>query len=136
MIRGVGIADPRASRSSRLPLPQGTWAQPSETGAPLNDTQKLGQRLFYQSCVVCHTQAANHERTYGPVLSKDSLSGQEDVMREFISNGTSRIAGLQVSVRADPDQCDRRVPENRASPESTRASGAIERIGTRRGGRP
>ena len=89
MIRGVGIA------LLVLALPLGAWAQPAETGTPLNDTQKLGQRLFYQSCVVCHTKPQITSGQYGPVLSKDSLNGQEDVMREFISTGTSRMPGFK-----------------------------------------
>jgi mono/diheme cytochrome c family protein len=91
MIRGVGIA----ILVLTLTVPQGAWAQPTETGAPLDDTQKLGQRLFYQSCVVCHTKPQITSGQYGPVLSKDSLSGQADVMREFISNGTSRMPGFK-----------------------------------------
>jgi mono/diheme cytochrome c family protein len=89
MIRGVGIA------LLVLALPPGVGAQPAETGTPLNDTQKLGQRLFYPSCVVCHTKPQITSGQYGPVLSKDSLNGQEDVMREFISTGTSRMPGFK-----------------------------------------
>ena len=91
MIRGVGIA----LLVLALPLGahDGARAQSAET--LLNDTQKLGQRLFYQSCVVCHTKPQITSGQYGPVLSKDSLGGQEDVMREFISTGTSRMPGFR-----------------------------------------
>jgi mono/diheme cytochrome c family protein len=89
MIRGVGIA------LLMLALPHGASAQPAEAGIPLNDTQKLGQRLFYQSCVVCHTKPQITSGQYGPVLSKDSLNGQEDVMREFISTGSARMPGFK-----------------------------------------
>jgi mono/diheme cytochrome c family protein len=89
MIRGVAIA------LLVLTLPQWACAQPVETGAPLNEAQKLGQRLFYQSCVVCHTKPQITSGQYGPVLSKDSLGGQEDVMREFIGTGTSRMPGFR-----------------------------------------
>jgi mono/diheme cytochrome c family protein len=89
MIRRVGIA------LFLLTLPQGVLAQPADSGVALNDTQKLGQRLFYQSCVVCHTKPQITSGQYGPVLSKDSLNGQEDVMREFISQGTSRMPGFK-----------------------------------------
>ena len=89
MIRGVGIALCLAT------LSQGAWAQPVETDTPLNDTQKLGQRLFYQSCVVCHTKPQITSGQYGPVLSKDTLNGQEEVMREFISAGTARMPGFK-----------------------------------------
>jgi mono/diheme cytochrome c family protein len=89
MIRGVAIA------LLWLTLPHGAYAQSAETGAPLDDTQKLGQKLFYQSCVVCHTKPQITSGQYGPVLSKDSLGGQADVMREFIGTGTSRMPGFR-----------------------------------------
>jgi mono/diheme cytochrome c family protein len=89
MIRGVAIA------LLVLTVSHGAHAQSAETGAPLSDTQKLGQRLFYQSCVVCHTKPQITSGQYGPVLSKDSLGGQEDVMREFIGTGTSRMPGFR-----------------------------------------
>jgi mono/diheme cytochrome c family protein len=89
MIRGVAIV------LLVLALPQCVGAQPAETGAPLNDTQKLGQRLFYQSCVVCHTKPQITSGQYGPVLSKETLNGQEDVMREFIGAGTARMPGFK-----------------------------------------
>ena len=87
-----------------LALPHGAWAQSAETGTPLNDKQKLGQRLFYQSCVVCHIKPQITSGQYGPVLSKDSLNGQEDVMREFISAGTSRMPGFRFQF--EPTQID------------------------------
>jgi mono/diheme cytochrome c family protein len=90
MIRRVGIA------LFVLTLPPGVFAQNADSGLALNDTQKLGQRLFYQSCVVCHTKPQITSGQYGPVLSKDSLNGQEDVMREFISQGTSRMPGFRL----------------------------------------
>jgi mono/diheme cytochrome c family protein len=89
MIRRVGIA------LIVLSLPHLAAAQPAESGTPLNDTQKLGQRLFYQSCVVCHTKPQITSGQYGPVLSKDTLNGQEDVMREFIGTGTARMPGFR-----------------------------------------
>jgi mono/diheme cytochrome c family protein len=94
MIRGVGIAL-LVLTPIMLALPHGACAQSTEAAAPLNDTQKLGQRLFYQSCVVCHTKPQITSGQYGPVLSKDSLGGQEDVMREFIGTGTSRMPGFR-----------------------------------------
>jgi mono/diheme cytochrome c family protein len=89
MIRRVGIALLVAG------LPLGAWAQPAGTGSSLDDTQMLGQRLFYQSCVVCHTKPQITSGQYGPALSKDSLGGQEEVMRAFIATGTSRMPGFK-----------------------------------------
>jgi mono/diheme cytochrome c family protein len=83
-------------------LPLVAIAQPEQ---PLNDKQLLGRNLFAQSCVVCHMKVQlttlGH---YGPVLSKMSLGGQEDVMRELISNGTPNMPGFKYHFR--PDQID------------------------------
>ena len=68
-------------------------AQPA--GSPLNDTQKLGQNLFVQSCGVCHLKPQLNAPQFAPVLSKDSLGGQEDVMRQTIANGTPRMPGFK-----------------------------------------
>ena len=78
-----------------LGAPQGAFAQSADSGPTLNDTQKLGQRLFYQSCVECHLKPQITSGQYGPVLSKDSLNGQEDVMRTVISEGGPRMPGFK-----------------------------------------
>lgn len=67
----------------------------AQADASLNETQLLGQRLFNQSCRVCHTKPQVTSAVYGPVLSKDSLGGQADVMREVIANGTPRMPGFK-----------------------------------------
>ena len=63
--------------------------------APLNDRELLGMRLFNQSCRVCHTKPQLTSPLYGPALSRQSLGGQDDVMREVISNGTPRMPGFK-----------------------------------------
>jgi len=62
--------------------------------AALEDRELLGMRLFNQSCRVCHTKPQLTSPLYGPELSQRSLDGQEAVMREVISNGTPRSAGV------------------------------------------
>jgi mono/diheme cytochrome c family protein len=94
MIRRVGIA--LILSALVLPvLPRSVLAQGAAAPAPLDDTQKLGQRLFYQSCVVCHVKPQITSGQYGPVLSKQTLGGQEEALRVFISNGTSRMPGFK-----------------------------------------
>jgi mono/diheme cytochrome c family protein len=63
--------------------------------APLNDRELLGMRLFNQSCRVCHTKPQLTSPLYGPALSRQSLGGQDDVMREVIGNGTPRMPGFK-----------------------------------------
>jgi mono/diheme cytochrome c family protein len=74
-------------------LPHYLSAQPAD--AQLNDTQQLGQSLFVQSCGVCHLKPQLTAVQFAPVLSRDSLGGQEDVMRQVIANGTPRMPGFK-----------------------------------------
>jgi mono/diheme cytochrome c family protein len=84
--------------------PSAAGAQPAG-GPQLNAKELLGMRLFNQSCRVCHTKPqATSPAQYGPVLSKSSLGGQDDVMRELISTGTPRMPGFKYSY--DPAQID------------------------------
>jgi mono/diheme cytochrome c family protein len=67
-------------------------------GAPdasFTDTQREGLRLFSQSCGVCHTLVQQRTRQYGPVLSRETLGGDEELMREYIGNGTPRMPGFR-----------------------------------------
>ena len=70
-------------------------AQPAATQVSLNDKEFTGMRLFNQSCRVCHTKPQLSSPLYGPALSRQSLNGQDDVMREVISNGTPRMPGFK-----------------------------------------
>jgi|SRR5262245_29619511 len=67
-------------------------------GAPdalFNDAQQEGLRLFSQSCGVCHTLVQQRTRQFGPVLSRETLGGDEELIREYISNGTPRMPGFR-----------------------------------------
>jgi mono/diheme cytochrome c family protein len=64
--------------------------------AALNEKELTGMRLFNQSCRVCHTKPLLNSPQYGPVLSKESLGGDEAALRDFISNGTPRMPGFKL----------------------------------------
>jgi mono/diheme cytochrome c family protein len=68
----------------------------------LNPKQQLGRRLFEQSCGVCHTRPTLISGMFGPELSKDSTGGNEEYMREIISNGSARMPGFKYTY--SPDQ--------------------------------
>ena len=78
-----------------LTVPQTVLAQ-----AALNDTQRLGQRLFEQSCGICHTRPTLVSGLYGPALSRKAAGGREDVIRDVISNGTPRMPGFKYTYDA------------------------------------
>jgi len=75
--------------------PLGVLAQSAAPQAALNDKELTGMRLFNQSCRVCHTKPQLSSPLYGPALSRQSLGGHDDVMREVISNGTPRMPGFR-----------------------------------------
>ena len=51
--------------------------------------------LFVQSCGVCHLKPLLGAPQFGPALSRDSASGNEDAMRQVIANGTPRMPGFK-----------------------------------------
>ena len=81
--------------------PQTTAAQEVQ----LNDKERQGQALFTQHCVVCHlrTQLTSPGQ-YGPPLSKATLGGEADLIREYITEGTPRMPGFKYNFR--PEQID------------------------------
>lgn len=77
-------------------------AQSLSPDPTLAATELAGRNLFAQHCVVCHVRTlVTAVRSYGPSLSKQSLGGQEDVMRELISNGTPNMPGFKYSLAPD-----------------------------------
>jgi mono/diheme cytochrome c family protein len=95
-----------------------------------SDQDKLGERLFDQSCVVCHKAPQLGATTYAPSLSMDTLGGKADVMREVISNGTPRMPGFKIQFA--PAQIDaivayiKTIPAPATAPPPAKAKGAGE----------
>ena len=71
--------------------------------ASFSDAQKLGLRLFSQSCGVCHTPVQQRARQYAPTLSRETLGGDEELIREYISSGTPRMPGFRYNF--EPRRC-------------------------------
>jgi mono/diheme cytochrome c family protein len=110
--------------------PRGVAAQQAPAIA-LDGTQLTGMRLFNQSCRVCHTKPQLTSPNYGPELSKETLGGQGDVVREIIGNGTPRMPGFKYHFT--PAQIDaivaylKTVPSRQASSASSGTSRASSR---------
>jgi mono/diheme cytochrome c family protein len=62
-------------------------AQQVNPSASLNETQKMGRLLFQQRCPICHSSVMITHKPYGPVLFKGLVVGNEDRIREAITNG-------------------------------------------------
>ena len=82
----------------------GALAQQAASDDALSATQKLGRQVFAQSCGICHLPPQINARTYGPLLSKDTAGGSDEVIRGLISEGTPRMPGFKHYLeRADID---------------------------------
>jgi len=71
------------------------YASAQQAGANLNDTQRHGQQLLAQSCGICHLPPERGAKTFGPPLNKLAGGGDDDIMREYIMNGTPRMPSFK-----------------------------------------
>ena len=86
-----------------LACPQQTFAQngAAQSAAALNDTQQHGRQLLAQSCGVCHLPPSAGAKTYGPPLNKAAGNGDDDIMREYITNGTPRMPAFKLFLKPE-----------------------------------
>ena len=91
----------------------------------LNDQQKLGRQVFAQSCGVCHLPPSMGVKTYGPALNKEAGGGDDDVMREFITNGTPRMPAFKYYLK--PDQIEAIISYVRTVPVQAAAAAPARR---------
>src|SRR3974390_2990972 len=103
---------------------QSAAAQPADN---LNDQQKMGRQVFAQSCGVCHLPPSMGARTYGPALNKEAGGGDDDVMREFITNGTPRMPAFKYYLK--PDQIEAIISYVRTVPVEAPPAAAPRRAG-------
>lgn len=80
-------------------FPLAVCAQQAKTESPLNDTQKLGRRVFEQRCGICHAPARGAFVMYGPYLYKDLINGNEDAIKEMIRTGTTKMPGFKLGLQ-------------------------------------
>ena len=80
-------------------VPQGLFAAEDH----LDEQQKLGRRLFEQSCGVCHTRPTLISGMYGPELSRAKLRRAGRAACACSSaNGTARMPGFKYTY--NPEQ--------------------------------
>jgi mono/diheme cytochrome c family protein len=70
-------------------------------GDGLNDKQRHGRQLLAQSCGVCHLPPTLNAKTYGPALNKAAGGGDDDIVREYINNGTPRMPAFKYYLKPD-----------------------------------
>jgi mono/diheme cytochrome c family protein len=105
-------------------------AVPLSAAAQDRSQERLGMRLFDQSCRVCHTKPQMTSPRYGPALSMNTLGGKVDLIRQFISNGTARMPGFKYQFT--PAQIDAIAAYVVTLPASPQAAPAAGKTGTGR----
>jgi mono/diheme cytochrome c family protein len=75
-------------------------------GYPNTDTERLGERLFNQSCRVCHASNVLGTAPGAPALSRETLGGDVAALKEIISSGTAAAGGRMPAwhYRFTPDE--------------------------------
>jgi len=104
---------------------QGALAQQAGN---LTSQQVMGRQVFAQSCGVCHLPPSLGAKTYGPQLNKEAAGGDDEVMREFITNGTPRMPAFKHYLKTEQIEAIisymRTVPVQAASAAAPRPPGA------------
>src|SRR5579862_3856728 len=108
-----------------LLLASGQTALAQQPADNLTDQQKLGRQVFAQSCGVCHLPPSLGARTYGPALNKEAGGGDNDVMREFVENGTPRMPAFKHYLK--PAEIDAIISYVRTVPVQAAPGGAAPR---------
>ena len=108
-----------------LLLASGQTAFAQQPADNLTDQQKLGRQVFAQSCGVCHLPPSLGAKTYGPPLNKEAGGGDNDVMREFMENGTPRMPAFKYYLK--PQEIDAIISYVRTVPVQAAAAGAAQR---------
>ena len=102
-------------------------ASAQQAGDSLTDAQKMGRQVFAQSCGVCHLPPTLGAKTYGPPLNKEAGGGDDDVMREFITNGTPRMPAFKFYLK--PDQIEAIISYMRTVPVQAAVAAPARRVG-------
>jgi mono/diheme cytochrome c family protein len=105
-------------------------AAQAQQAATLNDKQLQGRQLLSQSCGVCHLQPSKGSVTYGPVLHKGSLAGNDLVMRTLIMSGTDRMPGFSYYLK--PAEVDAIIAYVRTVPTPATTTAANDTKGAAR----
>ena len=102
-------------------------AQQDKSNSPvtLSETQILGRRIFQQRCAICHTESTPGARRYGPVLSKELVDGNEETIRDFITNGSKgKMPGFKYGL--EPPEINAIVEYLKTVPRPAKRSGPAQ----------
>jgi mono/diheme cytochrome c family protein len=91
----------------------------------LTPQQRLGRQILAQSCAVCHLPSGPGAKTYGPQLNKSTLPEDDDMIRQTILEGNTRMPGFQYFLQ--PTQVDAIIAYLRTIPVPVRSATSPQR---------
>ena len=100
-------------------------SQNQKASANLTEQQRLGRQIVAQSCAVCHLPSGPGAKTYGPALNKSTLPDDDDMVRQTILEGNTRMPGFQYFLQ--PAQIDAVIAFLRTVPAPARAPASAPR---------
>ena len=66
----------------------------------LTPQQQHGRQILTQNCNVCHLpQESGSQKTYGPRLDKAATNGDDNLMRDVITNGLVRMPAWKYTLK-------------------------------------
>jgi len=66
----------------------------------LTPQQQHGRQILTQNCNVCHLpQESGSIKTYGPRLDKSATNGDDNLMRDVITNGLVRMPAWKYTLK-------------------------------------
>ena len=66
----------------------------------LTPQQVHGRQILTQNCNVCHLpQESGSQKTYGPRLDKSATNGDDNLMRDVITNGLVRMPAWKYTLK-------------------------------------
>lgn len=95
-------------------------SQNQKASPNLTEQQRLGRQIVAQSCAVCHLPSGPGAKTYGPALNKSTLPDDDDMIRQTILEGNTRMPGFQYFLQ--PAQVDAVIAYLRTVPAPARAA--------------
>src|SRR5262245_22829081 len=64
----------------------------------LSPAQVRGRIILTQNCNICHLPQNPGSQTYGPLLNKESVNGDDALMKTVIENGLVKMPGWKYSL--------------------------------------
>ena len=82
-------------------LPPVSQAEQNRSSSkPMTETEKAGEKLFFQRCSVCHLGIPPRYPTYGPLLDQQLVASRgEDAVRNRIMEGSPKMPAWKYTLK-------------------------------------